>query len=500
MRVGTYETERKNSGENISWTDYEDGKLAETRMRGMTYEEISALFEADKRCSSRTPKSIKCRWLRIRNDSPIVMEIKRNFMEDSIDIKGTASFWKESEDSILIEMKQNGFSNEEISLAISSNENCSERSVDAVRNRWSKINGTDAVDLMTENRKQVKTYDVVVTKGDSSDTVKISNLRDFILTATRKKPVSYSDLSKLSGWEESLVRKECSKLCSEGFPLNMTDTMVACAASFRDFRNSGEISESPLIIDSFGKSETKKNRNAFGSEEAVSETVFGVVSDTHFGSKKADVDSLHKFYDIAYASGVRTFLHAGDWMDGMRVYKGQEMQQNKIGFDEQVKAVIEDYPRMNGVITYGIVGNHDDSFMSVGGADALGAVCAYRPDIRNIGFYQGYVELDGFKIRLHHPDGGGAYAISYKIQKFLEAMRDELDLYVVGHYHTSLAIPGYNGVKLSLMAGSFQRATDFAYRKGLREIIGGWIVTMKKTVYANGKKITEVVPKWVDLL
>ena len=64
---------------------------------------------------------------------------------------------------------------------------------------------------------------------------------------------------------------------------------------------------------------------------------FGVISDTHIGSKYGDLVHLKEFYKTAKESGAKFVLHAGDIVDGEGVYRGQDYEIYAHGFDEQLQ-------------------------------------------------------------------------------------------------------------------------------------------------------------------
>ena len=135
--------------------------------------------------------------------------------------------------------------------------------------------------------------------------------------------------------------------------------------------------------------------------------------------------------------------------------------------------------------------------MSHSYVDIIRTICNKRSDIINCGYYQGTVIIGGLKIKLHHPDGGLSYALSYKLQKMLETndtMKD-YDIFVMGHYHQSFIMHDYV-VPLAMMPGSFQRDTPFSKRKGLKNIIGGYIVRIKTGRITQTKEYTT---QWIDL-
>jgi hypothetical protein len=84
-----------------------------------------------------------------------------------------------------------------------------------------------------------------------------------------------------------------------------------------------------------------------------------------------------------------------------------------------------------------------------------------------------------FEIMLLHPDGGSAYALSYKPQKICESLEggSKPNLLGVGHFHKAEFIPAYRNIAV-FQVGTFEKQTPFMARKGLAAHVGGWIVSV----------------------
>lgn len=225
-------------------------------------------------------------------------------------------------------------------------------------------------------------------------------------------------------------------------------------------------------------------------------TKFGVVSDTHLCSKEEKLDELHTFYDICRKTGVKHVLNAGDLVCGWRVYRGQENEVKVFGAENQARYVADYYPKVEGITTHFITGNHDESWWKLAGIDIGKLVAEQRPDMKYLGFYEATVELNTVKVMLHHGDGGGAYALSYKGQKYAEQIPSgsaKPRVLIIGHYHTAFYF-WYRNIHI-LNGGCFEGQTLFLRRKMLNPAIGGWIVEMRTT-----KKPNDVVafnPTWI---
>lgn len=210
--------------------------------------------------------------------------------------------------------------------------------------------------------------------------------------------------------------------------------------------------------------------------------LFGVIGDTHYGSLYEAKDELCAMYDLFKAEGVKDVLHAGDVIDGHQIYKGQEFELCAHGWAEQRKHWARHAPKVQGITTHFITGNHDDSMKKAAGIDVGPELENDRPDWHFIGAdYATIVFTTGngrkFKVGLVHPSGGAAYALSYRPQKITEQIEggNKPNMLVIGHYHKAEWMPNYRNVSV-LQCGTFQHQTPFMLTKGLSAHVGGWIV------------------------
>ncbi len=206
----------------------------------------------------------------------------------------------------------------------------------------------------------------------------------------------------------------------------------------------------------------------------------GIVSDTHGGSRYEQLTALRSFYAYADAQKVDAFVHAGDMTQGSdRMHRGMELEVHAHGADAQVAYVANTYPvPRKGIKTYAIAGNHDDSFLKDGGVNVVRRIAAQRPDIVYIGQDAAYLTLGNLRIYVIHPDGGGAYAKSYKGQKISEAVPQErgVALLLIGHYHNEATFK-WRGSRV-LQLPCFQSQYAWLARKALNPDIGGIIADL----------------------
>lgn len=207
---------------------------------------------------------------------------------------------------------------------------------------------------------------------------------------------------------------------------------------------------------------------------------FGVMGDTQFGSKYAQITHLHNFYDLCEREGIKDVYHTGDITDGLKMRPGHEYELYEISADGQCDDVIKNYPMRKGITTHFITGNHDASLYKHVGFDIGRAIAKEREDMIYLGRDCAVVNLTPeCTLELRHPWDGTAYAISYKIQKMIEAMEADSkpNILAVGHYHKQEHI-FYRNIH-ALQTASFQSQTPFTRGKGISVAMGGYIVTVE---------------------
>lgn len=207
---------------------------------------------------------------------------------------------------------------------------------------------------------------------------------------------------------------------------------------------------------------------------------FGVVSDTHLASKEQALDELNLAYDYFADNGITEVLHPGDLVAGLGIYPRQVNDLLLHTYEAQVEHAVAVYPRRDGITTRLIAGNHDvEGQIGRLGANPLIAVCNKRDDMEHLGDYHAHVQLpnDAY-VKMVHGRGGGAYALSYKPQKYVEGLGQgrKPALILFGHWHVS---GFFRHRKVGcLLAGCFEWQTELLVRLGLMPDVGFWDVTL----------------------
>jgi predicted phosphodiesterase len=211
--------------------------------------------------------------------------------------------------------------------------------------------------------------------------------------------------------------------------------------------------------------------------EAGEKTVrFGFVSDTHLGSTRQQLSYLVEDYQRFADAEITTVLHIGDMLAGVNVYRGQSSDLFLHRYDDQVDYAANRYPNFPGITTVAISGNHDLAGLKSNGSDPLKGIARERSDIRYLGPYSAWLNIGSLRVYMLHPDGGQAYAKSYKLQKLAESFTggEKPHVAICGHWHSRAYVDERN-IHLFL-AGCYEGQTSYEQRKLLSPVIGGGII------------------------
>lgn len=207
---------------------------------------------------------------------------------------------------------------------------------------------------------------------------------------------------------------------------------------------------------------------------------FAIMGDTQLGSKYAQITYLHDFYDRCVKEGIKDVYHTGDITEGLKMRVGHEYELYAVSADDMRDDVVKNYPKREGITTHFITGNHDASIYKQVGYDIGQAIANARPDMKYLGRDCAVINITpNCTLELRHPWDGTAYALSYKIQKMIEAMESDSkpNILAVGHYHKAEYM-FYRNVH-ALQTGCFQGQTPFTRGKGISIHLGGWIVEVE---------------------
>lgn len=158
---------------------------------------------------------------------------------------------------------------------------------------------------------------------------------------------------------------------------------------------------------------------------------FGVLSDTHLASKHERLDVLHAAYDRYAELGITEVYHCGNLVEGEAPFNQYELLAH--GCTDQALYCVANYPQRSGMTTHFITGLcHEGWWMKREGLDfgryLMGELrMVGREDMNYLGFSEVDIALvnaegESTMMRLFHPGGGTAYALSYATQKIVECV------------------------------------------------------------------------------
>ena len=282
-----------------------------------------------------------------------------------------------------------------------------------------------------------------------------------------------------------------NKLNDEGTKTNYE----AVKSYLRRHKKDSIVKEKPVVIQN---QEPSVHNSKWSGTKVLK---FAIIGDTQFGSKYTQISHLKSFYELCASEGIKDVYHTGDITDGLKMRPGHEYELYKTSADDMVQDVIDNYPKIDGVTTHFITGNHDASIYKHVGYDIGNTIAEKRPDMKYLGRDCALIFLTpNCTLELRHPWDGCAYALSYRPQKMIEAMESDSkpNILAIGHYHKSEYL-FYRNVHC-LQTGCFQGQTPFTRGKGISVHMGGWIVTIH--VDENGtitRFCSEFIPYYASI-
>lgn len=198
---------------------------------------------------------------------------------------------------------------------------------------------------------------------------------------------------------------------------------------------------------------------------------FGLVSDTHFGSNRTNVQVLQQAYDHFQELGITDVLHAGNVLAGkpQRAYK--EADRMVVGLEDQVALFSENYPLKKGMKTHFILGHNDRTYERDHTNPAM-LITEARPDFNYLGIIEADLVFEHqdnkpFRVRLYNEKLRYDYGISYQAQKKVETLAggDRPQVWLVGGTQQDWS-SRYQNVEIRKLAGlqhQTMRMRDRAY-------------------------------------
>ena len=224
--------------------------------------------------------------------------------------------------------------------------------------------------------------------------------------------------------------------------------------------------------------------------EGVHRVRFGVTGDWHVGHEKSRPDVIKAFYEECARQKIKDVYHTGNILEGKPLPRINlnELAPGGHTLDGQITLLMAALPEV-GVTTHFVTGDcHEGWWIKDTGFDVGKYIedrfrDAGREDIKSLGFLRRDIVYacprGDCVVRVFHPGGGSAYALSYAPQKIVEAMQggEKPNVLLLGHYHKAEYLPAYRNVHV-LQAGCCCDASTFLAKKRIQVHVGAWIVEM----------------------
>jgi len=212
--------------------------------------------------------------------------------------------------------------------------------------------------------------------------------------------------------------------------------------------------------------------------------LFGVIGDGHCGHNCYDAKLMKFAAQTFNKKHVDFVIHSGDLCEGHYEGKrqGSIFELTHVGGDAQTDYVIKELKQIKSPL-YFITGNHEtNTFFKLAGFDIGKKIQKELPNSHYLGQGHGTIKLPfNQSIEVLHPDGGTAYAISYKPQKITEAIEGgtKPSVLLVGHFHKAEYL-FYRNVHI-FQTGCLQSQTPFMRGQNTSAHKGFWVIEAEVT-------------------
>ena len=200
------------------------------------------------------------------------------------------------------------------------------------------------------------------------------------------------------------------------------------------------------------------------------------ISDTHLGSKFTNPADIVAAFKHAEEEGCQMITHVGDIFEGMSGREGHIYELSEIGYTAQLELGRQVFATTKLPVN-AISGNHDEWFIKSNGAYIVKELCDTLPNLNYLGQNYGTIYLNGARYELTHGlDGGGSYAISYRVQKIIEAYEGGQKPQIIGTGHDHKA--GYFFLRNvhAFLGGCMQNQSDWMRQTRKSAMKGYWII------------------------
>jgi len=222
---------------------------------------------------------------------------------------------------------------------------------------------------------------------------------------------------------------------------------------------------------------------------------FGVISDTHFGTRDEllRLDVTRAAYRYFEKERITDVLHAGNILAGKPVRRFQRVDWKTGKLDEQAEEFRRLFPKHEGITTHFVLGGTDVSLGTSGMNPA--SEIGLREDFNDLGVLEADLIFKqegrkGFKIRLFNDKQFFTYGRSYQPQKKADTLAggNKPDLWLFGGNQQIWQSP-YQGIYIIKLPG-LQNQTQRMRDRGYASNIGFYVINI-----VPREKSIEVIPE-----
>jgi len=219
----------------------------------------------------------------------------------------------------------------------------------------------------------------------------------------------------------------------------------------------------------------------------------GAFGDTHIGHMKFSEDRMFQAFEEFRKEKVDFIVHTGDVTEGMSHRPGQIYELTHLGYEKQKEYAVNLFGQWTDTDIYAIDGNHDRWFIKSNGAYIVKDIDRALPNFHFIGHDEGDISLKGKgTLKLWHGEDSSSYALSYRVQKIIEAFTggEKPSVMLCGHTHKYVKVFERNIHAISV--GCIEAQTSWMRGKRLAAHVGFSIFD----IYVGDSGVTKITETW----
>jgi predicted phosphodiesterase len=223
----------------------------------------------------------------------------------------------------------------------------------------------------------------------------------------------------------------------------------------------------------------------------------GYFTDSHIGSIYFKEHYFNQMLEVFKKEKIDMVVHSGDVTHGMNHHQDLIYELTHIGYDAQKEYGGKILSQLEWPFKC-INGNHDRWFIKGNGANIVKDICSdlkhiYKKDAEWLGHDEGDISLGGKAVlKLWHGEDGNSYAVSYRLQKIVEAFTggEKPHILLTGHTHKQ----GYFMTRFIhvVSGGAMSIQSHWMRSKKIENHTGFWVIE----IHVNKNGVSRFKPEW----